>query len=894
MAGLKELTYVVSFESKDSALSSVLNKEKQIDSGFEKITQSSTKAANSFSKIAQSSASVGTIVGNITKASQGMGYQFEKSNEEAKSIKERLIGVAQASLNLNQNFNGVNTQLSSASAHYAKLREEARSTAVGQTTMVNELSRATSHYAKLREESNQVKASTTSTNSELSKATSYYAKMKEETKQTSVGYTTINNELRKASSYYAKNTEKTTKIKKDVKDLADAYRDTNGKIRYANGDLVKMQELTRAARKEARGLKSETQEVEKNTKGMGGGIGKIAKIAAGAFTAKKIFDLGKAMMTTYAEFEQGMANVHATMGKISNDDYETLRSAAIKAGETTRYSSTQAAEALNYMALAGWDANQSAGALPTVLNLAAAGAMDIQMASDLVTDSMSALGLKFKDLEGFSDQMARTSQKSNTNVQQLGEAILTVGAVAKDAGLDTIGLNTELGILADSGYKGAKGGTALRNVLLNLTSPQKNVADKLKELGVATADSNGKIRPLNSILIDLKKSMSGMTEAQQQQIKALIGGKENVAGLSILLDGAGEKYDTLSAKIRDSNGASQEMADVQNNTVSGALDMLKNKLSNAMIELVNNQNAGEGFKNALVSISEHIPQLLNDLEWFMNKFGEVAQFVVENKDIIVPAIAGIVTSIITMKIIQTVVDLYGKWKKATELMTGAQAALNVVLNLNPIGLVITLVAGLVAGLIVLYNKSETARYYMDLFFNGLKNVGIAALNVVIDKINSFISKINMLIDLINKIPSVNVPNIPELDHLAPSAGPKKPDTKGIGKGSTSVTAAGRGGKIIQKLATGTKNAIGGKTLVGENGPEILNLNRGDEVTPANTTRRLLNQGNKGSTPNININIDIHDSGNPRATGKAVAEIVREELASIFNTTSMQLSYTDIG
>ncbi|APC82242.1 phage tail tape measure protein, TP901 family, core region (plasmid) [Clostridium botulinum] len=866
MAGLKELTYVVSFESKDSALSSVLNKEKQIDSGFEKITQSSTKAANSFSKIAQSSASVGTIVGNITKASQGMGYQFEKSNEEAKSIKERLIGVAQASLNLNQNFNGVNTQLSSASAHYAKLREE----------------------------SNQVKASTTSTNSELSKATSYYAKMKEETKQTSVGYTTINNELRKASSYYAKNTEKTTKIKKDVKDLADAYRDTNGKIRYANGDLVKMQELTRAARKEARGLKSETQEVEKNTKGMGGGIGKIAKIAAGAFTAKKIFDLGKAMMTTYAEFEQGMANVHATMGKISNDDYETLRSAAMKAGETTRYSSTQAAEALNYMALAGWNAKQSAGALPTVLNLAAAGAMDIQLASDLVTDSMSALGLKFEDLTMFSDQMARTSQKSNTNVQQLGEAILTVGAVAKDAGLDTLGLNTELGILADSGYKGAKGGTALRNVLLNLTSPQKNVADKLKELGVATADSNGKIRPLNSILIDLKKSMSGMTEAQQQQIKALIGGKENVAGLSILLDGAGEKYDTLSAKIKDSNGASQEMADVQNNTVSGALDMLKNKLSNAMIELVNNQNAGEGFKNALVSISEHIPQLLNDLEWFMNKFGEVAQFVVENKDIIVPAIAGIVTSIITMKIIQTVVDLYGKWKKATELMTGAQAALNVVLNLNPIGLVITLVAGLVAGLIVLYNKSETARYYMDLFFNGLKNVGIAALNVVIDKINYFISKINMLIDLINKIPSVNVPNIPELDHLAPSAGPKKPDTKGIGKGSTSVTAAGRGGKIIQKLATGTKNAIGGKTLVGENGPEILNLNRGDEVTPANTTRRLLNQGNKGSTPNININIDIHDSGNPLATGKAVAEIVREELASIFNTTSMQLSYTDIG
>ncbi|EKN42964.1 phage tail tape measure protein [Clostridium botulinum] len=866
MAGLKELTYVVSFESKDSALSEVLKKEKQIDSGFENITQSSTKAANSFSKIAQSSASVGTIVGNITKASSGMGYQFEKSNEEAKSIKERLIGVAQASLNLNQNFNGVNTQLSSASAHYAKLREE----------------------------SNQIKTSTASTNSELSKATSYYAKMKEETKQTSTGYSTINNELRKASSYYAKNTEKTTKIKKDVKDLADAYRDTNGKIRYANGDLVKMQELTRAARKEARGLKDETKGVKENTGGMSGGLMKLVKLGVGAFTAKKVYDLGKVMMSTYAEFEQGMANVHATMGKISNDDYETLRSAAMKAGETTRYSSTQAAEALNYMALAGWNAKQSAGALPTVLNLAAAGAMDIQLASDLVTDSMSALGLKFEDLTMFSDQMARTSQKSNTNVQQLGEAILTVGAVAKDAGLDTLGLNTELGILADSGYKGAKGGTALRNVLLNLTSPQKNVADKLKELGVATADSNGKIRPLNSILIDLKKSMSGMTEAQQQQIKALIGGKENVAGLSILLDGAGEKYDTLSAKIKDSNGASQEMADVQNNTVSGALDMLKNKLSNAMIEFVNNQNAGEGFKDALVSISEHIPQLLNDLEWFMNKFGEVAQFVVENKDIIVPAIAGIVTSVITMKIIQTVVDLYGKWKKATELMTGAQAALNVVLNLNPIGLVITLVAGLVAGLIVLYNKSETARYYMDLFFNGLKNVGIAALNVVIDKINYFISKINMLIDLINKIPSVNVPNIPELDHLAPSAGPKKPDTKGIGKGSTSVTAAGRGGKIIQKLATGTKNAIGGKTLVGENGPEILNLNRGDEVTPANTTRRLLNQGNKSSTPNININIDIHDSGNPRATGKAVAEIVREELASIFNTTSMQLSYTDIG
>ena len=242
--------------------------------------------------------------------------------------------------------------------------------------------------------------------------------------------------------------------------------------------------------------------------------------------------LGTAAVTTAANFESSMSQVQATMG-ITKDSMstvdgqsvntmDTLSELAKKMGSETAFSAKECADALNYLALAGYDTQQMCDTLPTVLNLAAAGDIDLASASDMVTDAMSALGMGVDESTKMVDQMAKTASSTNTSVAQLGEGILTIGATAKSIKGGTAELNTALGILANNGIKGAEGGTHLRNVILSLQNPTDKAAAQMDALGVSVYDSNGNMRSLNDILGDLNKSMDGMTSADKANIIATI------------------------------------------------------------------------------------------------------------------------------------------------------------------------------------------------------------------------------------------------------------------------------------------------------------------------------------------------------------------------------------
>ena len=194
-----------------------------------------------------------------------------------------------------------------------------------------------------------------------------------------------------------------------------------------------------------------------------------------------VVGLGTAAVTTAANFESSMSQVQATMG-ITKDSMSMLNGQSVNTmdalgdlakqmGATTAFSASECAQALNYLALAGYDTQQMADTLPIVLNLAAAGGMDLASASDMVTDAMSALGMETSQASTMVDQMAKTASSTNTSVAQLGEGILTIGATAKSIRGGTAELNTALGILANNGIKGAEGGTHLRNVILSLQNP---------------------------------------------------------------------------------------------------------------------------------------------------------------------------------------------------------------------------------------------------------------------------------------------------------------------------------------------------------------------------------------------------------------------------------------
>ena len=329
------------------------------------------------------------------------------------------------------------------------------------------------------------------------------------------------------------------------------------------------------------------------------GLGTITKTVASATAAAAaaVRAMGIAAINTGVEFEKSMSQVAATMliDKTTAEGqkaFETLENAARECGASTAFSATEAAEGLNYLALAGYDAEKAAAALPTVLKLAGAGAMDLGHASDMVTDSMSALGIEATktNLTQFSDQLAQTASKANTNVAQLGEAILTVGGTAKGLAGGTTELNTALGILADNGLKGAEGGTHLRNIILSLQNPTDKAAGALKGLGVDVYDAQGNMRGLNDVFKDLQGAMDGMSNAQKDNVLSTLFNKTDLTAANAMLANCTDRFDELSAAVENSAGACENMYAIQLDNLNGDIDILKSGLSDLGISIYKDLN----------------------------------------------------------------------------------------------------------------------------------------------------------------------------------------------------------------------------------------------------------------------------------------------------------------
>lgn len=290
-------------------------------------------------------------------------------------------------------------------------------------------------------------------------------------------------------------------------------------------------------------------------------VGTFGKIAAATFAAGSaaFVAFSKSAVQTGAEFDTAMSQVAATMG-VTTDEIQNLRDFAKEMGATTKFSAVESAQALNYMALAGYDAEKSMKTLPTVMNLASAGAMDLARASDMVTDAESALGLTSEQTAKMVDQMAKTASKSNTSVEQLGDAMLTIGGTANIMAGGTDRLQTVLGLMADNGIKGAEAGTHLRNMLLRLSSPTKEGSDTLKALGVEVFDTSGNMRDMQTIIGDLGKAMSSLTEEQKVQAISNIFNARDLSAVNALLGTSEQRWNELGAAIASAQGSAKKMA----------------------------------------------------------------------------------------------------------------------------------------------------------------------------------------------------------------------------------------------------------------------------------------------------------------------------------------------
>lgn len=349
--------------------------------------------------------------------------------------------------------------------------------------------------------------------------------------------------------------------------------------------------ITRAAASATKSIGSVTKSAAAAT---AKGLGTVARASAAATTAAAtaVGGLGAAAVNVGKEFETAMSQVSATMlidksTKEGQEAFATLENAARECGRSTAFSASEAAEGLNYLALAGYDAEKAATALPTVLNLAGAGAMGLADASNMVTDAMSALGIEAteKNLSSFADNLAMTASKSNTSVSELGEAILTVGGTAKYLSGGTTELSTCIGLLADNGIHASEGGTKLRNMITSLTAPTDKAAEALNGLGVSAFDSEGNMRDMQGIFQDLNAAMAGMSTDDKSATLSKIFNKTDLKAVNALLGTSTQRWDELSGAIEDSAGACEEMYALQLDNLEGDIKILQSGLSDLGISV---------------------------------------------------------------------------------------------------------------------------------------------------------------------------------------------------------------------------------------------------------------------------------------------------------------------
>mgnify|MGYP004555580027 CR=1 FL=1 len=287
--------------------------------------------------------------------------------------------------------------------------------------------------------------------------------------------------------------------------------------------------------------------------------------------------VGTEIVTVGRDFESALSITAATFDvDKTTDEYKVLSTAAQHYGATTKYTAAQAAEALNYLALAGYTVKESIADLPAVLNLAQAGGMALGQTSDMLTDSMSALGLitadmtedmKAEAMVTFADQLARASQKANADIENIGNAILKVGSSAKGLNKGTAELNTLVGVLADAGIKGEEGGTHIRNILKTL---KENVS-VFREMGVDVYDLNGNLNYLPDIIKQFGDSMSNLTNEQKDAKILDIFNSTDLASINTLLGTTSERYEELYNEIANSAGACADMASIMNDNLNGAI-----------------------------------------------------------------------------------------------------------------------------------------------------------------------------------------------------------------------------------------------------------------------------------------------------------------------------------
>ena len=312
----------------------------------------------------------------------------------------------------------------------------------------------------------------------------------------------------------------------------------------------------------------------------------VAKLAAGAVTAATgaiATGLGVSVKVG-AAFEAEMSKVSAISGA-TGDELSQLTEKAKEMGAATKFSASESAQAMEYMAMAGWKTTDMLSGIEGIMNLAAASGEDLATTSDIVTDALTAFGLSAADSTHFADVLAQASSNANTNVSLMGETFKYVAPVAGALGYSAEDTAVAIGLMANAGIKGSQAGTVLRSMMSRLAKPTKEVQGAMDRLGVSLTDNQGNMKSLDQIMLDLRKGFSGLSEAESANVAASLAGQEAMSGLLAIVGASDDDFDKLKQAIYNCDGASAQMAETMQNNLQGQLTILKSSAEGLGIEI---------------------------------------------------------------------------------------------------------------------------------------------------------------------------------------------------------------------------------------------------------------------------------------------------------------------
>lgn len=424
--------------------------------------------------------------------------------------------------------------------------------------------------------------------------------------------------------------------------------------------------------------------------------------------------LGTAAVKTAADFDSAMSKVAAVSGA-TGSDFDKLRDKAREMGAKTKFSATEAADAMNYMAMAGWKTEDMLSGIEGVMYLAAVSGEDLATTSDIVTDALTAFGLTAGDSGHFADVLAAASSNANTNVSMMGETFKYCAPVAGALGFSVEDTAEAIGLMGNAGIKASQAGTSMRSIMTNLTGDVKLSGAAIGDVTIATTNADGSMRSLSAILADCRVAFGGMTEAEKANNAEALVGKNAMSGFLALMNAAPEDIAKVSGAVNNCKDAAKNMADTMQDNLEGQLTILKSQLQELAISF------GDLLMPAVRSIVSGLQGMVDMLNAMPDGVKQVIMIIA-----LLAAALGPVLIIIgkVISAVGTIMTIVPKLAGVINTVKTAFGALNAVMLANPIAIVIAAIAALVAAFVYLWNTNEEFRQFWISLWESVKETAI--------------------------------------------------------------------------------------------------------------------------------------------------------------------------